>query len=77
MRLFLGMVLGALLTVAVAFIHDTVVTSSVAAGATATDRQTIVNWNVVRSSARGLGANLRELDSRVREGWNKLSERVS
>ena len=51
MRVFLGMILGAMLTVAVAFIHDSMVTSPVAAGPNVTEQQTFVNWGVVKSSS--------------------------
>lgn len=73
MRVFLGMILGAALTVGAAFLHDTMATSSVTGAPGVGEPRTLVNWNVVRSNARGLVAGVRNLDSRVRDGWAKLN----
>ena len=69
MRVFLGMVIGAALTVSAAFVHDLMATSPVAAGEpNAVASRTLVNWDVVKS-------NLRVIDDRARQGWTKLSNR--
>ena len=69
MRVILGMVIGAALTVSVAFVHDLMATSPVAAGEPdASVSRTLVNWDVVKS-------NLRVIDDRARQGWTKLSNR--
>jgi hypothetical protein len=73
MRVFLGMVLGAILTVAFAYLYDSTMTSSPANGAVATAQRTMVNWDVVEANWRELEANLRELKARAREGWNKVA----
>ncbi|HEY0124389.1 MAG TPA: hypothetical protein VGC14_22030 [Rhizobium sp.] len=46
MREFLGMILGCLLTVGVVYLHDSMATSTVANGATASTSRQIVNWDV-------------------------------
>ena len=47
MRVFLGMILGALLLVAGVYIYDSMSTSTVAGGQVARANRTIVNWDVV------------------------------
>jgi hypothetical protein len=66
MRLFLGIVLGAALTVGTAFIYDT--TTPAGAGATSVDPRPMVNWDVV-------GRHLQELKTQVREQWVRLTAR--
>jgi len=46
MRVFLGMVLGALLLVAGVYAYDSQSTSTVASGQSAANSRTIVNWDV-------------------------------
>ena len=46
MRVFLGMILGALLLVAGVYIRDSMATSTVANGQVAQPNRTIVNWDV-------------------------------
>jgi hypothetical protein len=46
MRVFLGMILGALLLVAGVYVYDSMSTSSVANGQVAQANRTIVNWDV-------------------------------
>ncbi|WP_213739905.1 hypothetical protein [Bradyrhizobium sp. dw_411] len=46
MRVFLGMILGALLLVAGVYAYDSQTTSTVANGQSATNSRTIVNWDV-------------------------------
>lgn len=76
MRVIFGMIIGAMLTVAAAFFHDSLVTSSVATGASASDEQAFVNWNVVNSNLRVLEADLRVIKTRARESWTKLTDRI-
>jgi hypothetical protein len=82
MRVFLGMILGVLLTIAVAYVNDhitsgssgtsTQVVTTDAAGhpvTTTTDtttRKPWVNWDVVDSDWRGFTV-------RARHAWNQLS----
>ena len=66
MRMFFGMILGALLTVAVVFVADN--WSSPTDGTPTTER-TMVNWDVV-------GDNLRIVRQRAHAVWSKLSQKV-
>jgi hypothetical protein len=66
MRLFVGIVLGAFLTVGTAFIYDTATPAG--AGPTGVDQRPMVNWDVV-------GRHLQELKSQVQEQWVKLTAR--
>jgi hypothetical protein len=66
MRLFLGMILGALLTVGAAYIHDT---GSLGAGTTA--ERPMVNWDVVDRSWQDLRSNLRVMGDRLHDEWTK------
>jgi hypothetical protein len=59
-RVLLGVILGALLTIGGAYIHDTQF-----AGKPGVERQ-MVNWDVV-------GRNWNQLTARVRLEWNKLT----
>ena len=68
MRVFLGMILGALLLVACVYIYDSQSTSTVASGQNATSNRTIVNWDVA-------AADWRALKARAHEDWIKLSSR--
>ena len=65
MREFLGIVLGCLLTVAVVYVHDSMVTSTVANGDTAGASRQIVNWNVAASEWNSVKEN-------VHTTWLKL-----
>lgn len=65
MRTFLGMILGSLLTVAVVYIHDSMATSTVASGTTASTSRQIVNWDVAASEWS-------EVKENVRTTWLKL-----
>ncbi len=69
MRVFLGMILGALLTVATAYYWDSMWTSSVASGPSATENRPMVNWDVVES-------NWNVVKERARQGWAELRARV-
>ena len=75
MRMFVGMILGALLTVFAAFLHDTWAMRSGTSATTGTSASVIterpmVNWDVV-------GENWRVLRERAREAWTTLSHKVS
>lgn len=68
MRVFLGMILGALLLVAGVYIYDSQSTSSVANGQSAATSRTIVNWDVA-------SADWRAMKARAHEDWVRLSSR--
>ena len=70
MRVFLGMILGALLTIGVAYYSDSMRTSSVAAGPSATENKPMVNWDVVQS-------NWNIVKERAEQGWADLRARVN
>ncbi len=69
MRVFLGMILGAILLVAGAYAVDSMNTSSTASGPAAATNRTMVNWDVVDT-------NWQQFKTRARESWAKLSARV-
>jgi hypothetical protein len=75
MRLLLGMILGALLTVAGAYAYDTSTgrapngLSVSAAGA----RPPMVNWDVVSDNWSGVQTNLRNLSADVEKGWKRIT----
>ena len=62
MRLFLGMILGALLTVAAACMYDS--GHKDVAGA-----RPMVNWDVVTENWHDLRADLRDMGNRVHDEW--------
>ncbi len=68
MRMFLGMILGALLLVAGVYIYDSMQTSSVANGQVAQANRTIVNWDVAATDWNALKA-------RAHDDWIKLSQK--
>jgi hypothetical protein len=68
MRLIFGMVLGALLTVGVAFVADSLSAPASGTGASSGEQRPMVNWDVV-------GKNLQELKVHLREQWAKLAAR--
>jgi hypothetical protein len=61
MRLLLGMILGAALTVGAAYVVDTTKPSG-----SSTDARPMVNWDVV-------GRNFDSLTTSVKQGWAKLT----
>ncbi len=67
-RVFLGMILGALMLVAGVYIYDSMQTSTVANGQVAQANRTIVNWDV---AARDWDA----LKHRAHDDWIKLSSK--
>jgi hypothetical protein len=68
MRVFLGMILGALLLTAFVYVYDTQSTSTVAGGQNAPTSRTIVNWDVA-------AADWKALRARAHEDWIRLSSR--
>ena len=68
MRVFLGMILGALLLVAGVYIYDSQTTSTVASGQAASANRTIVNWDIAAS-------NWNLLKRRAQDDWIKLSSK--
>lgn len=66
MRLLLGMILGAILTVSFAYYYDSMQTSLEAAGPSG---RTMVNWDVVES-------NWHNLKVKAQNGWTELRARV-
>lgn len=68
MRLFLGMVLGALLLVAGVYVYDSMQTSAVAGGQAAQANRTIVNWDVAATDWTAL-------KRRAHDDWIRLSSR--
>ena len=68
MRVFLGMILGALLLVCGVYIYDSAQTSSVANGETAAANRTIVNWDVA-------AADWKALKTRAHEEWVKIASK--
>lgn len=72
MRLLLGIVLGAVITVGAAYIYDTRTTgpTTTTGSATAAVDRPMVNWDVV-------GNNWILVQRRAREAWTALSHKVS
>jgi hypothetical protein len=72
MRMFLGMILGALLTVGAAFVYDGWTTGSSTTGTAANmgEHRPMVNWDVV-------GDNWRVVQQRARDAWTTLSHKVT
>ena len=68
MRVFLGMILGALLLIACVYVYDSQSTSTVASGQAAQANRTIVNWDVA-------SANWNLLKRRAQDDWIKLSSK--
>jgi hypothetical protein len=65
MRLLLGIILGAVLTVGFAYYYDSMHTSSLATG----DNRPMVNWDVVES-------NWNDFKIKAQSGWTELKARV-
>ena len=68
MRVFLGMILGALLLVAGVYIYDSQSTSTVASGQAAQANRTIVNWDIAATDWNAL-------KRRAHDDWIKLSSK--
>jgi hypothetical protein len=68
MRVFLGMILGALLLVAGVYMYDSMQTSTVANGQATHANRTIVNWEVAATDWDAL-------KRRAHDDWIKLSSK--
>jgi hypothetical protein len=68
MRMFLGMILGALLLGCGVYVYDSMQTSSVANGEVATTNRTIVNWDVAK-------AGWDALRDRAHKDWVRISSK--
>ena len=68
MRMFLGMILGALLLGVGVYLYDSMQTSSVANGQVAQVNRTIVNWDVAATDWNALKL-------RAQSDWIKLSSK--
>jgi len=68
MRVFLGMILGALFLAAGVYFYDSMSTSTVANGQVAQAHRTIVNWDVAATDWNAL-------KQRAHEDWIKLSSK--
>ena len=68
MRVFLGMILGALLLTVGVYIRDSMSTSTVASGQVAQAGRTIVNWDVAATDWDAL-------KTRAHDDWIKLSSK--
>lgn len=68
MQTLVGIILGALLTVGGVYIYDSMSTSKVAHGDTATANRTIVNWDVASSEWQSI-------KSRAERDIDKLSSK--
>jgi hypothetical protein len=68
MRVFLGMILGALLLVVGVYLYDSMQTSTVANGEVAQANRTIVNWDVA-------SADWNAVKSRAHDDWIRLSSK--
>jgi hypothetical protein len=68
MRVFLGMILGALLLVAGVYSYDSMQTSTVANGEVARANRTIVNWDVAATDWHAL-------TTRAHDDWIRLSSK--
>ena len=73
MRVLFGMILGALLTITAAFVHDTWATGPSATTGSGTGpltQRNMVNWDVVDD-------NWRTVRQRASETWSTLSHKIS
>lgn len=70
MRVFLGMILGCLLTIGIVYVHDVRASSTVASSTTGVETRQIVNWDVAQ-------ANWNRITDGARQAWTKLRENVS
>jgi hypothetical protein len=68
MRVFLGMILGAVLLTLGVYLYDSMSTSSVANGQVAQANRTIVNWDVAATDWEALKL-------RTKQDWIKLSSK--
>ncbi len=75
MRIFLGMVLGVLITVGAAFVYDSS-TGRAANGltvASAEGHAPMVNWDVVSHDWDGMKQELRDVAVDIEKGWKRIT----
>ena len=75
MRILLGMMLGALITVGAAFVYDSS-TGRAANGltvASAEGHPPMVNWDVVSHDWDGMKQQLRDVAVDIEKGWKRVS----
>lgn len=73
MRFFLGMIFGALLTIAGAYSYDVLTGRIADSVATASDDRPMVNWDVVSKNWQAIETSVREMAQRVQDQWSKRS----
>ena len=75
MRILLGMILGALITVGAAFVYDSS-TGRAARGltvASAEGHAPMVNWDVVSHNWDGMKLQLRDVAVDIEKGWKRIT----
>lgn len=70
MRIFLGMLLGAVLTVLTAYVYDSTTNGPAVANSGPVVQRTMVNWDVV-------GENWRSFKARAHAAWVNLSGHIA
>jgi len=73
MRVFIGMILGAILTVLGAYLFDHLATgpaTTASESESATAPRTMVNWDIV-------GRNWQSVKLQLNQGWTKLSSHIA
>lgn len=75
MRVFLGVILGIVITVVAAFAYDNVTGRAVNGlpESTASGQAPMVNWDVVSANCRGVEALVRATVADVERGWKRLT----
>ncbi|WP_407166899.1 hypothetical protein [Bradyrhizobium sp. ORS 111] len=68
MRIFVGMILGALILIGAVYVYDSMQTSRVANGEVAQESRTLVNWDVAAQDWNALKA-------RAHEEWTKIASK--
>ena len=75
MRILLGMILGALITVGAAFVYDSS-TGRATSGltvASAEGQVPMVNWDVVSHNWDGMKLQLRDVAVDIEKGWKRIT----
>jgi hypothetical protein len=75
MGVWLGIILGVVLTIAGAFAYDTMTgrAPNGLAPSAASGQAPMVNWDVVSENWHGLQANLQVMETEIEKGWKKLT----
>ena len=73
MRVFLGMTLGAFLTIAATYSYDVLTGRIGNSVATAVDERPMVNWVVVGKNWHAFESSVRDMAQRVQDQWSKRS----